>query len=759
MPGFQCGYCDQRFVRRDHLDRHEMSHTKEKPFQCRLCLRKFGRRDVLIRHNAQVHLYHSDSSRDSSRKSPAETATVMSADTSSRGDSTHKTYSLLNHSNNWKLPPSSTDFVSKSIFHGASFHTYRGPFLPDLSSLSPTTSAPHMDMAPIHQRFLAKPKANLSVSRLPAPSRSQSLPTSDILDLVDVDSLLKGYRQGFYVYLPFIHFPTFIANLKSSRPSLPSSPLSFNRPCTCDGEYPLSQPVPRCLLLSMLAIGAVMDSNAALSQKLYEETRTSIQEVLRRLRTTRTSQIPLYLLQTMLHFVAFGMCSGDEQIEHVSVGHINSLVRMADQYKADTSESPYQFHQESAIPEAHEMDAWIRDEERKRSLFSLMCFVSMNHTFLNGLPDIDISSANLRLPCDESLWEAETPEVWRARFVALPKKRLPTFRGEMAKLFAQNHELYSTSRSGSSGVNGTDIPSSDGPSQITEFGCLILVAALNQQVWKTCDAGSIDLHVPNLDSKAAMTRASYISASRRWQKIWISFSLDDASDFQYRRLMGCIPLMDHINLLLEIDIYITKEALQERKYESLGAQFVQTATEFQETLAAHDATRNNSLSTTDLDILQNAARYAVNALDLTFKLSPWWNLDASTIDVPPCAAMVVFHCVHIFCSWLLAVYNSDWELSGSDRSQERRDLTQRFCGIIASQEGRMPVMNWSRMFDNDPDSVMLAMEILKCFAKIYERKVTWGALTHLAKGFNMRALALQRQSGAPGTSSRAYQRM
>lgn len=51
-PGnYQCSLCLKRYKRREHLFRHSISHTSERPFQCLLCDATFQREDVLKRHS------------------------------------------------------------------------------------------------------------------------------------------------------------------------------------------------------------------------------------------------------------------------------------------------------------------------------------------------------------------------------------------------------------------------------------------------------------------------------------------------------------------------------------------------------------------------------------------------------------------------------------------------------------------------------------------------------------------------------------
>ncbi|CAG8944189.1 unnamed protein product [Penicillium salamii] len=49
-----CVYCNRHFRREEHLQRHLLTHTKEKPFKCH-CSAAFARRDLLRRHDRIAH--------------------------------------------------------------------------------------------------------------------------------------------------------------------------------------------------------------------------------------------------------------------------------------------------------------------------------------------------------------------------------------------------------------------------------------------------------------------------------------------------------------------------------------------------------------------------------------------------------------------------------------------------------------------------------------------------------------------------------
>lgn len=47
---FSCSLCGDTFKRLEHLSRHKLSHTEERPYSCPMCNKGFTRKDTLSRH-------------------------------------------------------------------------------------------------------------------------------------------------------------------------------------------------------------------------------------------------------------------------------------------------------------------------------------------------------------------------------------------------------------------------------------------------------------------------------------------------------------------------------------------------------------------------------------------------------------------------------------------------------------------------------------------------------------------------------------
>ncbi|RKP34762.1 hypothetical protein BJ085DRAFT_5291, partial [Dimargaris cristalligena] len=52
---FSCASCNRSYSRKQELNRHLKSFTKERPFACTNCARAFNRKDILKRHINTIH--------------------------------------------------------------------------------------------------------------------------------------------------------------------------------------------------------------------------------------------------------------------------------------------------------------------------------------------------------------------------------------------------------------------------------------------------------------------------------------------------------------------------------------------------------------------------------------------------------------------------------------------------------------------------------------------------------------------------------
>ncbi|KAH7323917.1 hypothetical protein BKA65DRAFT_511694 [Rhexocercosporidium sp. MPI-PUGE-AT-0058] len=112
---FRCRYCPDTFQRLEHIQRHERTHTKEKPFSCS-CGKAFARRDILVRHEKLVHDEVSDGN--GNRSLSSGNASIPSPDATQGSVGT-------NRPSEW-TPPDTNAFSSKYP-HQVSSHAHEDP--------------------------------------------------------------------------------------------------------------------------------------------------------------------------------------------------------------------------------------------------------------------------------------------------------------------------------------------------------------------------------------------------------------------------------------------------------------------------------------------------------------------------------------------------------------------------------------------------------------------------------------------------------
>ncbi|KAM5346682.1 hypothetical protein ACJ41O_009687 [Fusarium nematophilum] len=113
-----CKYCSKRFRRVEHVQRHERTHTKEKPFSCGWdrCGKTFGRRDLLVRHEKLVHLNEGNKDNNRPRKLSSNTSTTSHKSSVSEGQISAEAIGLQHH-NAPRPQPSQQPLPQPPQFH------------------------------------------------------------------------------------------------------------------------------------------------------------------------------------------------------------------------------------------------------------------------------------------------------------------------------------------------------------------------------------------------------------------------------------------------------------------------------------------------------------------------------------------------------------------------------------------------------------------------------------------------------------------
>uniref|UniRef100_A0A0D2XH33 C2H2-type domain-containing protein n=1 Tax=Fusarium oxysporum (strain Fo5176) TaxID=660025 RepID=A0A0D2XH33_FUSOF len=140
-----CKYCSKRFRRVEHVQRHERTHTKEKPFSCGWdrCGKTFGRRDLLVRHEKLVHLNEGSKDNNRPRKLSSNTSSASHKSSISEGQISNEALGQQ-HLNVSRPPPPQQPLPQPQQFHhGPPPNTQQGPQDP---RTQPRTAACNLDL-------------------------------------------------------------------------------------------------------------------------------------------------------------------------------------------------------------------------------------------------------------------------------------------------------------------------------------------------------------------------------------------------------------------------------------------------------------------------------------------------------------------------------------------------------------------------------------------------------------------------------------
>lgn len=403
----------------------------------------------------------------------------------------------------------------------------------------------------------------------------------------DMKRYISSYVTYFHPHLSFLHVPTlnFQASEYTQNLQVPSGHLNLSSSGVAGGAG--------CLTLSIAAIGALYESDTAASKDLMEASKKMIQRyleerrkvdmstVLGRANSARESSahaIPLWLIQAMLLNVIYGHASGDKMSADIACTHcaaLVSLARAADltrhvapkdlppDYLTSTNGNDAHSHPNSSafgIPkERRDWLNWKMVEERKRSLFAIFVVSSLLVASYNCAPALTNSEIRLDLPCEESVWAAESPQAWKKMGGPSSSKDTFSFSSALTTLLTASQREQKQSQ---------PTPS---PLRPSSFGCLVLILALHNYIWETRQR-----HMGRqwTSREADAMQAHIEPALRAWQAAWASnpiHSLERPNPFGAGPLSAdSIPLLDLAYVRLFVNIGRSREAFCQRDWNAMA---------------------------------------------------------------------------------------------------------------------------------------------------------------------------------------------
>jgi hypothetical protein len=413
----------------------------------------------------------------------------------------------------------------------------------------------------------------------PGYTTRSSLPSVSLPSTADLQRYVNAYINFFHPHMPFLHIPT----------------LNFESPAFTSDSRRVEDVAcgAGCLILAMAAIGASYEYEHEAAQELSEAAKRMISIYLEERRQQSASSSgrepekrpPLWLVQAMLLNLIYGHQCGDAKAAQIATTHCAALIGLAksaelgkpdpevaeEERKAfarwtgntEVDLSDALFNKSASQEEFSHWYHWRLKEERKRTLFSVFILSSLLVTAYNHQPKILNSELHLDLPCEEDIWAAENPTVWRQLGGANGDNSRLTFADALTYLLNSNARLRSRGRSGQQSFTlGEGL-------KLSTFGCYILINALHVYIWDTRQRHQ------GRQWKAQETEQLYSQvepALQEWQAAWSSnpnHHLDHPSPCG--PLPGdSIPLLDLAYIRLFVNLGRSKDAFWARDFEAVA---------------------------------------------------------------------------------------------------------------------------------------------------------------------------------------------
>ncbi|KAH6890281.1 hypothetical protein B0T10DRAFT_596400 [Thelonectria olida] len=403
-----CRHCGRQFKRQEHLNRHERTHTAEKPFPCD-CGQRFSRQDLLARH---VKLAHASTAEIAPPPRPGADADEQPDISSSSQMNLFGDIDFI-----WDADFMTQDILPISLL-GCALplpdipQTSQAPQMASFSRFSSRLPLPTTDLADDAEGHLqdtprhgVENRGILAVdecSHVPWSIASSSYDTlcRDVLSYSDIlptgctlpsrNALTRNLESFFRCvqeHLPFIHSRTFSVETK-------------------DVE----------LTLAVAAFGSLYRFETAKAYELYVMSKAILFERIRQRDVQKASELlsgqliaipnetsPLSRIQTFVVLIWFASWTKKAILSDALAmsSQLATLVRQNGISEADE------------MPQSVDWPSWIAAEERRRTLFAAFVLFNLHSIAFDNPPLILNDEVGVFLPGSSEQWKATNSFQWQ----------------------------------------------------------------------------------------------------------------------------------------------------------------------------------------------------------------------------------------------------------------------------------------------------------------------------------------------------------